>query len=536
MELKRKHAADMVRLHESTLETLVLAIDAKDRNRVHAIRVQRYARELATEMNLGEEEVEGIAAAALLHDIGTLAVPEYILRKRGALTVEEMAKMRLHPETGAEIISNINFSYPVSEAIKHHHEHVGGSGYPSGLKGEEIPLAARLLAVVEACDSFMSRHRDRADKAMEMLERSSGTQFDPSIMAACKSLYSDVTASAVADEAALDAKTPYREIERVTSEVDSLEALAEKINTLESVEEIALTATRMLEDHIVPSTAIFWAINCDELVAVTEPGEEQRMIPIGAGVSGWVAAEHSPCVNMTANFGQFTGSRFVAVPVLPGSAILGVLSLYTGTPEFSDDEVRLVTATAERIAGSLNNARTLEVARMDAISDRLTRLANRRGLEKAFETMQHQPYSVALFYINAFKAVNDTFGHQAGDDALVSIAEHLRSAFGSGDVICRLGGDEFLIATTEPAFGVHRSIREFRNLIAHDPKLEPYKGLGFGVSWGVASSPEDGRNLSAVTAVADERMYEQKSRMKQKDRMPMPVERSLHGGSVAKGI
>ena len=91
---------------------------------------------------------------------------------------------------------------------------------------------------------------------------------------------------------------------------------------------------------------------------------------------------------MTArSFGPFSGSRVVAVPVLFADELLGVMSLYRGNPEFSDDEVRLVTATAERIAGSLNNARTLEVARMDATSDCLTGLANRRALDKAFETM-----------------------------------------------------------------------------------------------------------------------------------------------------
>ena len=162
LEKEKKHAEDMARLHRSTLETLVLAIDAKDRNHGHAIRVQRYARELARAMKLGDEDVDGIAAAGLLHDIGKLAVPEYILRKDGALTSEEMARMRLHPETGADIIANINFSYPVSAAVRHHHERFDGSGYPSGLRGEEIPLGARLLAVVDSCESYMSRHGSRA--------------------------------------------------------------------------------------------------------------------------------------------------------------------------------------------------------------------------------------------------------------------------------------------------------------------------------------------------------------------------------------
>ena len=526
LQSEKKHAEDMALLHGSTLETLVLAIDAKDRNQGHVIRVQKYARELARAMKLSDEEVDGIAAAALLHDIGKLAVPDHILRKKGALTAEEMAKMRLHPDTGADIIANIKFTYPVSEAIRHHHERFDGSGYPSGLKGEEIPLGARLLAVVDSCESYLSRHGDRAEEAMAMLERDSGTQFDPSIVAAWKAIHLDVTHSMVAAREEAERTAPYLDIERAASEVDTLDGLAETVSNMGTVQEIALAATRMLEAQIVPVTAIFWVPNGEEIVACGDNEESERPMPIGAGVSGWVAAEHSPCVNMTASFGPFSGSRVVAVPVLFQDELLGVLSLYRGNPEFSDDEVRLVTATAERIAGSLNNARTLEVARMDATSDRLTGLANRRALEKAFETLQHQPYSVALFDVNAFKAVNDTFGHQAGDDALVSIAEHLRSAFGSSDVICRLGGDEFLIASSEPPFGVHRGIREFRKLIAHDPQLEPYKGLGFGVSWGVASSPEDGRDLNAVTAIADERMYEQKSRMKQKDRMPLPVERS----------
>ena len=230
---------------------------------------------------------------------------------------------------------------------------------------------------------------------------------------------------AAAEEEA-ERSAPYLDIERSVSEVDVLDQLVETVSKMGTVQEIALAANRMLEAQIVSGTAVFWVPNGKEIVACGENEGSQRPLPIGAGVSGWVAAERTPCVNRTTNVGPCSGSRVVAVPVLFEDELLGVVSLYRGNPEFSDDEVRLVTATAERIAGNLKNAAVLEVARLDATSDRLTGLANRRALEKTFETMKHQPFSIALFDLNAFKAVNDTFGHQAGDDALVRIAEHLR--------------------------------------------------------------------------------------------------------------
>jgi putative nucleotidyltransferase with HDIG domain len=142
-------------LHRSVSETLILAIDAKELNQGYVIRVPRYAERLAEAMGLPDEEVEGVAAAALLHDIGKLGVPDHILKKRAPLTAEEMAEMRLHAQIGADIISNVHFSSPVVEAVRHHHERHDGSGYPSGLRGDQIPLAARILAVVDSYESHI---------------------------------------------------------------------------------------------------------------------------------------------------------------------------------------------------------------------------------------------------------------------------------------------------------------------------------------------------------------------------------------------
>src|SRR5207244_5403842 len=174
-----QHATE---LFNSTLSTLALAIDAKDKNtHGHIQRVQKYSHAIAEAMRLSELEVKGIAAAALLHDIGKLAIPEYILSKTGPLTAEEMRKMRLHPQLGADIISNIKFPYPVADSILAHHERFDGKGYPNGLSGKNIPLGARVLAVADVFDAYTTDRVECAetiDGAIDAVRVGSGTFFD----------------------------------------------------------------------------------------------------------------------------------------------------------------------------------------------------------------------------------------------------------------------------------------------------------------------------------------------------------------------
>ncbi len=516
LESKTRHAENMAQLNESTLRTFVLAIDAKDQHQGHAIRVQAYARALARAMKMDDDEVDGIAAAALLHDIGKLAVPDYILRKKGSLTPEEMAKMRLHPQVGADIISNIKFPYPVSEAVRCHHERYDGSGYPAGLRRESIPVAARLVAIVDSYESFMSRHGNfavTADQAMAMLENGAGSIFDPDIVAHWKRIHLNVTGEVSREDNPDYRPNAYSDIERAASEVHVLGTLSEAISGSSSVQEIALEATRMLENLIPSSKAVLWSVYGDQLVSHFENEEEVTVLQFGAGVSGWVAAEQSPCVNLIVDAGRYEGARVVSAPVVFDGSVLAVLSVYREAV-FGDDDVRRVTATAERIAGGLHKTRMIEVAYQDAISDRLTGLANRRALERAFKDYPGESFSIVLFDLDSFKAVNDRFGHRAGDDVLVRLASHLKSVFPSTDITCRLGGDEFLVASEGSAFEVRRAVRELQRLVKEDSEFEPYRELGFGVSWGIATAPEDGCTLSDVTAVADRRMYRLKSQLK----------------------
>src|SRR5205807_168318 len=144
-----RHLEQLNRLYLSTIETLAMAIDAKDQvTHGHIRRVQAHATSLAREVGVRDENLlKAIEAAALLHDMGKLAVPEHILNKPGKLTSQEFEKMKRHATVGADILSSIDFPYPVVPIVRHHHENWDGSGYPAGLKGMAIPLGARILAV-----------------------------------------------------------------------------------------------------------------------------------------------------------------------------------------------------------------------------------------------------------------------------------------------------------------------------------------------------------------------------------------------------
>src|SRR5579871_3293651 len=187
IEDEKKHAEEMAALHLRTIEALALAIEAKDHTtHDHLQRVQIYAIEVAKELGLDHDTLEALRAAALLHDIGKLAVPEHIISKPGKLTREEFEKMKIHPVVGAEILERVRFPYPVTPIVRSHHEKWNGTGYPDGLKGDEIPAGARILAAVDCLDALASDRQYRRalplDEAMKRVAEEAGISFDPKVV------------------------------------------------------------------------------------------------------------------------------------------------------------------------------------------------------------------------------------------------------------------------------------------------------------------------------------------------------------------
>ncbi len=173
--------------HRETIEALAVAINAKDEvTHEHVLRVQIYAAGVARLMGCDEAEVEALKAGALLHDIGKIAVPDYILNKPGKLTAPEFEQMKMHTIVGAQILGRVDFHYPVVPIVRHHHERWDGCGYPDGLKGEDIPLTARILTVVDCFDALREDRQYRRgltrEEAIDFLMKNSGSQYDPRVI------------------------------------------------------------------------------------------------------------------------------------------------------------------------------------------------------------------------------------------------------------------------------------------------------------------------------------------------------------------
>jgi putative nucleotidyltransferase with HDIG domain len=180
---------DEQRAHERTLSALVAAVETKDLyTRGHSERVASLCDLMAGSLALTHQETEALRFAGILHDIGKLALPTRVLRRADQPSGEDLASIATHPQRGVEMVRDIEFLSDSTEAILHHHERMDGAGYPSALRGEEIPLLARIIAVADAFDSLTTSraHRDAhtAQEALAELQERSGTQFDPSIVAA----------------------------------------------------------------------------------------------------------------------------------------------------------------------------------------------------------------------------------------------------------------------------------------------------------------------------------------------------------------
>src|SRR5215471_16794039 len=203
LETEARMAEQASNLHLRTIEALALAIEAKDESTSkHLQRVRVYAIELAKELGLSEDERDALKAAAVLHDIGKLAVPEYIISKPGKLTPQEFEKMKIHPVVGAELLERVGFPYPVVPIVRSHHEKYDGTGYPDGLVGEQIPIGARILSAIDCLDALASDRQYRAamplESAMEVVTSESGRSFDPRIVEILQRRHKELEATAKA--------------------------------------------------------------------------------------------------------------------------------------------------------------------------------------------------------------------------------------------------------------------------------------------------------------------------------------------------
>jgi putative nucleotidyltransferase with HDIG domain len=399
VEQHSKHMKDMNALHLRTIEALALAIDAKDHTtHDHLQRVQLYAGQIGQDLDLSEAELEALTAAAVLHDIGKLAVPESIISKPGKLSRAEFEKMKIHPVVGAEILERVEFPYPVVPIVRAHHEKWDGSGYPYGLKGEEIPIGARILAVVDCLDALASDRQYRRalplDEAMARITCEAGTSFDPAVVKAMQSRYRELEARAKAVQPksqpslSVDLKItrggapaagfeaePARKTAQLHPAVRAralpangkrlLEMPGAASSPLRGVEILAVEALRI--QNLVGYDALAFFRYEDGVVRpkfVT--GDDHRRlgslcVPEGQGLVGWVAEVGKPILNgnpdVEPGFAQDIAAgaglaSALALPLVNGCNIVGVLALYRNqTDAFAAEELVSLLELCPRLGG-----------------------------------------------------------------------------------------------------------------------------------------------------------------------------------------
>ena len=356
------HLEEIRKLYLSTIETLATAIDAKDQvTHGHIRRVQRFALGLADKAGVTDQiQLQALEAAALLHDMGKIAVPEHILNKPSKLTAGEFEKMKLHASVGADILSSISFPYPVVPIVRHHHENWDGTGYPDGLRGTEIPLGARILAVVDCFDALTSdrpyRTRLSDSDAIAILMERRGIMYDPLIVDTFVAVKDELAEVATPSrEAPTNVEGLYRSMPASTSDshiVKSSSSIANHLDLRHGVR----TVLNALTTQLAPTLALVYvkdrSLDTLTVVDAVGMGAEELIgtsLPLGTRVSGWVAANARAIINTDARL-EFTGLNVldsdnlcVVLPIRVNAEIVGTL-LVTRPAQipFEADEVKFL--------------------------------------------------------------------------------------------------------------------------------------------------------------------------------------------------
>jgi diguanylate cyclase (GGDEF)-like protein/putative nucleotidyltransferase with HDIG domain len=571
-------------LHLATAEALATAIDAKDQTtHCHVRRVQIYAAGMGEVFELTANEIAALKAGALLHDIGKLAVPPHILNKPGPLTPAEFEKMKIHTVVGAQILGRVDFPYPVLPIIRHHHEQWDGRGYPDRLRGEQIPITARFISVVDCFDSLREdrpfRRGMTMDEATAFLLRGSGIHFDPSVVEQflkhLPGFDAQIAALGLQHQPATNSNEPplqlsdvdmiqtrergsfiaYDQIKKAHREVYALYEIARTFGTSLNVEH----TLEILVDkvgHVVPfDTCIVYFYDdmkgyaaARHVVGKNAQKLANRSIVPGEGVTGFALANRSPVNQLHpsldfVDINPEAGIKYrsmASLPLFKDDVLLGALSVYSSELEqYTDDHMRLLETVTRLASDALANAMQHAEAESNALTDPLTGLPNARYLSLRFEEeaararRTDRSFQVVMLDLDEFKKVNDTFGHKSGDKMLREVAHLVSGQLREYDFLARYGGDEF-VAIVQEVVGaqveelcarIEGAVSKFTMSVGRNRFAQ------VGISVGTATFGIDGETLDHLIAHADNEMYRMKSTHKVERDVPITVQ-SLPSATV----
>jgi len=556
-------------LQMRTIEALALAIEAKDdTTRKHLERVHFLAVEIGKEMGLRGDDLNALRTAAVLHDVGKLAVPEHIIAKPGKLTPEEFDKVKIHPIVGAEILQAARFPYPVVPIVRAHHERWDGTGYPDGIEGKRIPLGARILSAVNCLDALASDRQYRPalplDEAMEMVAAEAGKSYDPRVVKVLERHYRKLADQIYAQQQSEPKRTgkylgvngtspsggfesssvaPGQMVPRgrrldylshiaaARQEVQLLLEMGQELGNSLSLEETLSVLDHRLRPMLGYDAIAVYICQDDNLVPGYVNGTNMSAlsklkIPAGEGLCGWVLQNKRPIINgnpcvepgysASAEDLEALASALV-VPLESVEQPLGVLALYRREPEgFDKEDLRVLSAINPKLSVAVRNALQYRQAEQSAGTDALTALPNTRSLflhldsELARCRRIGSGLKVFVCDLDGFKQVNDRHGHLVGNSLLQEVARRFQGSCRRYDFVARMGGDEFVLIL--PGLEDDVISEKVRSLVAavQDAGRKICGEQLVSASFGVASFPAHGADAEDLLAEADRRMYKAK--------------------------
>lgn len=557
LDQKTKQISEANRMHVATVEALATAIDARDQvGAGHIRRTQIYSVGIANILGLSEDEINAIRTGALLHDIGKLAIPDHILNKPGRLTPAEMEKTKTHSSVGASILEKVGFPYPVVPTVKYHHECWDGSGYPEGLRGNNIPVTARILSVADAYDTLRGARPYRPavlrDDALNFIRAGSGTQFDPNIVNLflrnlrifddeidVQGFSYDNPETMLSEPATIldDSASPnyVEQIKRANREVFTLYSLAREFSSALDLNETLSLFTDKIREFVPYDTCLVYLLeeNKEYATAVYVGGKhsailEGKRIKVGEGATGYALKKCKPVENFdpTLDFtyedlaisGEYTA--MASLPLIADDNLVGAVSLYSnGLPRYQDEHLRLLETVSRIAADAICKSLQHAAAETYALTDPMTGLPNSRSLQKQFDkeikraARTESSFQLLVLDLDGFKAVNDTFGHKTGDKMLKEISGVIRGQLREYDFLARYGGDEFVAVVPETQGDdvselcqrIESAVNQFTLPVGDDNFAR------VGVSIGSSSYPNQGESFDQLIISADKAMYRAKA-------------------------
>jgi diguanylate cyclase (GGDEF)-like protein len=564
LEAKTREAEALARLHLATAEALATAIDAKDQTtHGHVRRVQIYAAGLGAVLRLSDAEIAALKAGALLHDVGNLAVPPHILNKPGRLSSAEFERMKIHTTVGALLLTRVEFPYPVIPIVRHHHEQWNGLGYPDGLKGEQIPITARIIAVVDCFDSVREdrpfRRGMTRDEAIALLLRGAGTHFDPHLVELflkhLPAFEAEIAACGLPQQhPATDSLEPFKlveidmaqtrergcymaydQIKNAHREVYSLYEIARTFGSSLDIED-TLTILVDKVGHVVSfdTCAVYlYDERKGYATAAHVAGKnatllKAKCIAPGEGVTGFAMANRSAVNQLHPNL-DFAGRdserslkyrSMASLPLVKDDVLLGALSVYSSELDrYTDDHMRLLETVTKLASDALSNSMHHAEAESNALTDVLTSLPNARYLALRFEEevsrarRTGRSFQVVMLDLDDFKIVNDTFGHKVGDKMLREMARIIQAQLREYDFLARYAGDEFVAVVQELVGSQTEELRaRIESAVSQfSLHVRAARRARVGISIGTATYGTDGETLDQLLIAADQAMYRAKS-------------------------